>query len=111
MLAEMYSNMFNSQGFDWICNPAATELEGVVMNWLGQLLALDDSFLSDKSETKGCGSIQATASEGTLVSMIAARNKVLKKLTDIPSFNDNEEFRDTKKLVVYTSNQVIIPKI
>jgi glutamate/tyrosine decarboxylase-like PLP-dependent enzyme len=105
MLAEMYSNMFNCQGFDWVCNPAASELEGIVMNWLGELIGLDESFLSINGGL-GCGSIQATASEGNLVTMVAARDRVLKKLNS-NDINGNEGI-DCSDLVVYASDQVIL---
>ncbi|KAF7550867.1 hypothetical protein G7046_g7888 [Stylonectria norvegica] len=33
-LAEMYSNTFNGAHFNWICSPAVTELETIVLDWL-----------------------------------------------------------------------------
>jgi glutamate/tyrosine decarboxylase-like PLP-dependent enzyme len=103
MLAEIYCNMLNSQGFDWICNPAGTELEAVVMRWLGKLLGLDDVFDSEKS--KGCGSIHSTASEATLVSMAAARNKTINLLKSKGELNESDEM-NTEKLILYCSDQV-----
>ena len=41
-----------------IASPACTELEMVVMDWLGELLQLPDAFLS--SSGKGGGVIQVT---------------------------------------------------
>lgn len=32
-------------GFSWIASPAATELESIVMDWLGKLICLPKTFL------------------------------------------------------------------
>lgn len=45
-LGEMLSGGFNIIGFSWITSPAATELEIIVMDWLGKLLKLPNEFLS-----------------------------------------------------------------
>ena len=74
MLAEMYSNMFNCVGFNWMCSPAYTELETIVLDWLCKALKLSTDFLSNG---KGCGVIQGTASEAVLVAMLAARKMKL----------------------------------
>ncbi|KAK2970081.1 hypothetical protein RJ640_006554 [Escallonia rubra] len=44
-LGEMLSTGFNTVGFNWIGSPAATELESIVMDWLGKMLKLPSSFL------------------------------------------------------------------
>ncbi|KAK8276633.1 hypothetical protein V6Z12_D10G213200 [Gossypium hirsutum] len=44
-LGEVLSTSFNVVGFNWISSPAATELEFVTMDWLGQMLGLPQSFL------------------------------------------------------------------
>ncbi|KAJ2634506.1 hypothetical protein GGF40_004158, partial [Coemansia sp. RSA 1286] len=41
MIGDMYSTMFDVVGFNWICSPAVTELETVVMDWLAKLIGLD----------------------------------------------------------------------
>jgi len=45
-LGEMLSGGFNIVGFSWITSPAATELEMIVLDWLGKLLQLPNEFLS-----------------------------------------------------------------
>lgn len=77
IFGEMLSSMFNVIGFSWICSPALTELETVVMDWLGNALGLPEEFLSDG---EGGGVIQGTASESGLVAVIAARERTLKSL-------------------------------
>lgn len=44
----------------WICSPAATELEAITMDWAAKLLGLDESFLAT-SEVGG-GIIQVRLS-------------------------------------------------
>lgn len=77
----------------------------VMMDWLGKMIGLPDQFLfSGKSENgKGGGVIQGTASEATLVTLLAARNKGLAGF-DSSSFNETRESAMTK-LVAYASIQ------
>ncbi|MBA0882061.1 hypothetical protein Goshw_028557, partial [Gossypium schwendimanii] len=56
-LGEVLSTGFNVVGFNWISSPAATELEFVTMDWLGQMLGLPQSFLFSGT---GGGVIQGT---------------------------------------------------
>lgn len=44
-LGEMLCTGFNVVGFDWMSSPAATELENIVMEWLGEMLTLPKCFL------------------------------------------------------------------
>ena len=44
-LGEILSTGFNVVGFSWMSSPAATELECIVMDWLGEMLMLPKSFL------------------------------------------------------------------
>ncbi|KAG8641853.1 tyrosine decarboxylase 2 isoform X2 [Manihot esculenta] len=91
-LGEMLSAGINMIGFSWITSPAATELEMIVLDWLGKMLKLPEEFLSSG---QGGGVIQGTASEAVLVVLLAARDKVLTRVG-----------KDSlKKLVVYGSDQ------
>ncbi|KAL2488032.1 Tyrosine decarboxylase 1 [Forsythia ovata] len=91
-LGEMLSAGINMVGFSWITSPAATELEMIVLDWLAKALKLPDEFLSIGP---GGGVIQGTASEAVLVVLLAARDKVLRKVG-----------KDAiGKLVVYSSDQ------
>lgn len=82
----------------WVTSPACTELEVVVMDWLGKMCGLPSAFLCSESKTGG-GVIQGTASEVMLVNLVAAKNRTLKRLhlTNDPNA--------ASKLVVYISNQ------
>ncbi|KAH8601652.1 pyridoxal phosphate-dependent transferase [Bisporella sp. PMI_857] len=78
MLAEMYSAAFTAPAFNWICSPAVTELETVVMDWLAKLFNLPDCYLSTEH---GGGVIQGSASEAIVTVMVAARDKYLRETT------------------------------
>ncbi|XP_060180657.1 tyrosine decarboxylase 2 isoform X2 [Lycium barbarum] len=91
-LGEMLSAGISMVGFSWITSPAATELEMIVLDWLAKALKLPDEFLSTG---QGGGVIQGTASEAVLVVLLAARDKVLRRVG-----------KDAiGKLVVYCSDQ------
>ena len=60
MLAEFWSSALTLPAFNWICSPAVTELETIVLDWLAQALALPEAFLSKGT---GGGVIQGSASE------------------------------------------------
>ncbi|CAL1357102.1 unnamed protein product [Linum trigynum] len=91
-LGEMLSAAINMVGFSWITSPAATELEMIVLDWLGKLLKLPQEFLSPGH---GGGVIQGTASEAVLVVLLAARDKTLRRVGKSA----------LGKLVVYGSDQ------
>ena len=76
ILAELLSAGLNVNGMLWATSPAATELEMRTLDWMAQLLGLPDRFRFDASATGG-GCIQSTASEATLVSLLAARTRAL----------------------------------
>lgn len=46
IIGDMLTSALATQGFNWICSPACTELEVIVMNWLGKFLNLPSQFLS-----------------------------------------------------------------
>ncbi|MFQ6656640.1 hypothetical protein Gotur_026660 [Gossypium turneri] len=76
-LGEVLSTGFNVVGFNWISSPAATELEFVTMDWLGQMLGLPQSFLFSGT---GGGVIQGTTCEAILCTLVAARDQMLAKV-------------------------------
>jgi aromatic-L-amino-acid decarboxylase len=64
ILAELLAATLNSVAILWRTAPAATELEGVVLDWTAQLLGLPAGWH---------GHIEDSASTSTLAAMIAAR--------------------------------------
>ncbi len=82
IVADILSGAINCIGFTWLASPACTELEMAMMNWLGRMLQLPDEFLFTPGG-KGGGVIQGTASEATMVALLAARARAAKRL-EIP---------------------------
>jgi aromatic-L-amino-acid decarboxylase len=66
VLAEMLTATLGAQCMSWQTSPAATELEEVVLGWLGEMIGLPSSFT---------GVIQDTASTATLCSILTAREQ------------------------------------
>lgn len=78
MIGDMYSGAFNAAAFNWICSPAITELETVMMDWVCNLIGLPQCFLST-SENGGGGIIQGTASEVIVTAVVAARERLIRR--------------------------------
>ncbi|XP_076454706.1 aromatic-L-amino-acid decarboxylase-like [Babylonia areolata] len=78
MLADMLCNTIACIGFTWASCPSCTELEVLMMDWLGQMLNLPPSFLFS-GPGNGGGVIQGTASEATLMCLLSARTLFFKK--------------------------------
>ncbi|PGH02644.1 aromatic-L-amino-acid decarboxylase [Blastomyces parvus] len=79
ILGELYSAAFTAPAFNWLCSPACTELEIIVMDWVAQALGLPDCFLSAASsksgQSTGGGTIQGSASEAVATVIVAARER------------------------------------
>src|SRR5690242_4263251 len=73
ILGDLLASGLGVQGMLWATSPAATELETHVLDWLAQLLALPERFLSSGA---GGGVIQHTASDSALVALVAALHRV-----------------------------------
>ncbi|XP_025833652.1 alpha-methyldopa hypersensitive protein-like [Agrilus planipennis] len=102
IVGEILSAGLSSIGFSWISSPACTELEVVMMNWLGNLLGLPETFLNSSSGPGG-GTIQGSASEATLVGLLSAREKTVKELRENDPSLSESDIRG--RLVAYTSDQ------
>lgn len=101
ILADMLSGAIGCIGFSWAASPACTELETVMMDWLGKMLKLPEEFLAGNGE--GGGVIQGSASEATLVALLAARTKVIRRLqATSPGLTSGAIM---EKLVAYSSDQ------
>lgn len=90
--------IFNFQ----MSSPVCTELEVLTMNWLGKLIGLPEEFLNCSSGPGG-GVIQGSASEATLVGLLVAKEKTVRKLIKLNPDLDEDEIKP--KLVAYTSDQ------
>ncbi|KAI9206318.1 pyridoxal phosphate-dependent transferase [Polychytrium aggregatum] len=92
IIGDMYSDMLNGIGFNWMASPSCTELETITLDWMAKLIGLDDGFLS---ESEGGGVIQGSASEAVVVAMLAAKKRAMLR----------SEGLDERKLVAYVSSQ------
>lgn len=102
IVADMLSGAIACIGFTWIASPACTELEVVMLDWLGKMLELPKEFLAC-SGGKGGGVIQGTASEATLVALLGAKAKKMKEVkAEHPDWDD---MAIVSKLVGYCSAQ------
>ena len=106
ILGELYSAAFNGPAFDWICSPAVTELENIVIDWLVHSLSLPPEFLSSSS-TKGGGIILDSTTSCLLASMTGARERCLDALSKQEGGDSDEILRTELKsrLVVLGSDQ------
>ena len=92
VLADFLSAALNQQAMLWRTSPAATELEGVTLDWLRRLIGLPDSFE---------GVIYDTASIATLHALVAAREAAI---TDVRA-KGLAGRRDVPPVRVYCSDQ------
>lgn len=91
MLAEMLVSTIASQCMLWQTSPAATEVEGMMVDWLRQALGLPDGF---------SGVIQDSASSATLSAVLTMRERA-------SGWRGNKEgLSDLGRLRIYCSEQV-----
>ncbi|XP_009882090.1 PREDICTED: aromatic-L-amino-acid decarboxylase isoform X5 [Charadrius vociferus] len=64
LLADMLCGGIGCVGFSWAASPACTELETVMLDWLGKMINLPEEFLAGK-DGQGGGVIQFCATLGT----------------------------------------------
>ncbi|GFV87725.1 histidine decarboxylase [Trichonephila clavipes] len=102
LLGDMLADGLGCLAFTWASSPACTELEMVVMDWLAKIIGLPAVFLHS-SNCKGGGVIQTTASESTLIGLLAARTQMFQNYREKDG-QINEADLNTR-LVGYTSDQ------
>ena len=95
ILGELAAAGLGVQGMSWVTSPACTEVETLMLDWMQELLGLPDRFRSTSST--GGGVIQGSASEATLVSILAARWKATGGAINV--------IGDTTDLVAYATSQ------
>ncbi|HET6503231.1 MAG TPA: pyridoxal-dependent decarboxylase [Amycolatopsis sp.] len=72
ILGDLLSSGLGVQGMVWATSPACTELETVVVDWLAELFGLPSHFRTD---SRGGGVIQDSASSAALVAVLAALHR------------------------------------
>lgn len=103
ILADMLSDGIGCVGFSWAASPACTELEVIMLDWIGKMINLPEEFLCMSEHSKGGGVIQSSASECILNNMLAARYATLKQLQQEQPFV--EEGVLLSKLIAYCSKE------
>ena len=106
ILGEMWSAALTAPAFNWLCSPACTELETIVLDWVAQMLALPPVFTSTGT---GGGVIQGSASEAIVVAVVAARERLVRRTLEKEGNLSEEEKEDRmcqirSKLVALGSN-------
>ncbi|TVU15534.1 hypothetical protein EJB05_39058, partial [Eragrostis curvula] len=81
----LIASVMNTVGFTWQACPAATELESLALDWLAQLLRLPPSFMNNRAGDGGRGTgggvILDTTSDAMLVTLAAARDAALRRMS------------------------------
>jgi aromatic-L-amino-acid decarboxylase len=95
ILGELLAAGLGVQGMSWVTSPACTELETLVLDWMVELLGMPDRFRS--TSATGGGVIQGSASEATLVAILAARWRASEGAVNRSG--------DTTRLVAYSTSQ------
>lgn len=95
VLGELLAAGLGVQGMSWVTSPACTELETLMLDWMQELLGLPERFRS--TAERGGGVIQGSASEATLVAILAARWRATAGAVNATG--------DTTRLTAYTTSQ------
>ncbi|CAG9585565.1 unnamed protein product [Danaus chrysippus] len=103
ILGDMLSAGIGCIGFSWAASPACTELEIIMLDWMGKAIGLPPAFLQLEEGSKGGGVIQGSASECVLVCMLAARAAGIKRLKH--QFPTVDEGLLLSKLIAYCSKE------
>ena len=111
IIGEMLSAGLGIVGFSWAASPACTELETIVLQWLGKMIGLPEVFLpfrdteeeneNDHICNMGGGVILGSASECVLVALLSARTETLSRMRE--ENPATEDGHNLSKLVMYTS--------
>ncbi|CEF65355.1 Aromatic-L-amino-acid decarboxylase [Strongyloides ratti] len=81
IMADILSGGIASIGFSWKSSPSMTELEMAMTDWLIKAFQFPTYFLNS-DDGHGAGIIQNTASDATLVAILSARARAVKKISD-----------------------------
>merc|ERR1719232_498205 len=104
ILADMLSDAIGCIVFSWAAGPSCTELETIMLDWMGQMLGLPSSFLSSAEGSIGGGVIQSSASECILDALLAARANAVKDIK-AKSGGELKDAEILSKLVAYCSKE------
>lgn len=104
ILGDMLGDAIGCVGFSWAASPACTELETIMLDWMGKMIGLPDAFLTNVEGSRGGGVIQSSASECILDSLLAARAQMIQRLKSKYG-DDVEETTLLSKMMAYCSKE------
>jgi len=102
IIGELMSAGLGVMGFSWMSSPACTELEMVMMDWLAKAMDLPKDLLNG-SDSEGGGCLQGSASEATLMGLLVAKEKAVRRMQKKHPEMSEQEIK--AKLVCYSSDQ------
>ncbi|XP_011314347.1 aromatic-L-amino-acid decarboxylase-like [Fopius arisanus] len=102
IIGELMCAGLSTLSFSWMSSPAVSELEDLTMNWLGRAIGLPEQFLSDTGKG-GRGMLESSASETTMICLLAAKTRTLRRIKTESPHLDHENLES--KLVAYTSEE------
>uniref|UniRef100_A0A8R1HZL8 Aromatic-L-amino-acid decarboxylase n=1 Tax=Caenorhabditis japonica TaxID=281687 RepID=A0A8R1HZL8_CAEJA len=85
IMADILSGGIAGIGFTWKSCPSMTELEMSSLDWVVDLMGLPEHF-KNSHDGPGCGIIQSTASDSTMVAIMAARATKVEQIKAEPTF-------------------------
>ena len=107
IVSELIIATIGSVGLQWSANPAATELECIVMDWILDLLQAPKESPFRHTSRQGGGIIQNTAGEALTIVMVAARIQAhCRKHKESQTLSlEDLYWQDSSSLVAYMSDQ------
>jgi len=84
ILAELLSAALNANGMIWKTSPSATELELASLNWLRQMLGLNDKFMGIIYDTASISSMHAIAAAREQLNEYQFKEKGMTGRKDVP---------------------------
>lgn len=85
IMADILSGGIAGIGFTWKSCPSMTELEMSSLDWVVDLMGLPEHF-KNSHDGPGCGIIQSTASDSTMIAIMAARASHVERIKSEPTF-------------------------
>ncbi|PIC34485.1 hypothetical protein B9Z55_014115 [Caenorhabditis nigoni] len=102
LLADLLGGHIGDAGFYWTSNPALTELEVIMMDWLGEMMALPKEFLLFPEGSRGGGCMQRSDTESNFLVLIAARTDMIQRMKQRDRRVRSSDI--LARLVAYTSS-------
>ncbi|KAL0269929.1 UNVERIFIED_CONTAM: hypothetical protein PYX00_007509 [Menopon gallinae] len=105
LIADIITGVLGCAGSSWLSSPACTELETIVLDWLGKAMSIPPHFIYSTPGSTGGGVIQCSTSDCILVCMLAARTAAIKYLKEQNPDGDEHDSVYLPRLVAYTSKE------